>query len=187
SGRPVVVLESMKMEHEVASAATGLIRQVAVRPGDVVAAGDQLLLIEEGEVADSAGGAPDRTDPASVRADLAEVVERHALTADAARPDAVAKRHRHGHRTARENLDDLCDPGSFVEYGALAVAAQRDRRSLDDLIRNTAADGFIGGVARVGGHACIVASYDYMVLAGTQGFYGHHKKDRLFDLAERSR
>jgi acetyl-CoA carboxylase carboxyltransferase component len=99
----------------------------------------------------------------------------------------VDRRHGHGHRTARENLEDLCDPGSFVEYGALAVAAQRDRRSLEDLLQNTPADGFIGGTARIDGLPVIVASYDYMVLAGTQGFQGHRKKDRLFELAERLR
>ena len=51
-GRVVVVVESMKMEHEVAAASTGTVRQVAVGPGDTVAAGDQLLLIEDGVVSD---------------------------------------------------------------------------------------------------------------------------------------
>jgi acetyl-CoA carboxylase carboxyltransferase component len=187
SGRPVVVLESMKMEHEVVSASTGLVRAVAVSPGGVVAAGDQLLVVEERELSRDVEGPTEVADPTRVRHDLAEVQSRQALTQDASRPEAVAKRHARGHRTARENLDDLCDPGTFVEYGGLALAAQRDRRSIDDLIRNTPADGFIGGVADVDGRRCVVASYDYMVLAGTQGFYGHHKKDRLFELAERQR
>ena len=30
-------------------------------------------------------------------------------------------------------------------------------------------------------------SYDYTVLAGTQGHQNHRKKDRLFELAEQSR
>jgi len=53
----------------------------------------------------------------------------------------VARRRKTGHRTARENLDDLLDPGSFIEYGALTIAAQRRRRTLEDLIKATPADG----------------------------------------------
>ena len=194
AGRPVVILESMKMEHEVAASSTGTVRQVVVSPGDTVATGDHLLLVEEGDVEASVHDTDESQDIGTVRPDLAEVIERHAVTLDTARPDTVAKRHSYGRRTARENLDDLCDPGTFVEYGALAVAAQRDRRSMEDLIHNTVADGFVGGLAHVNGDIfgeagshCAVMSYDYMVLAGTQGYQGHRKKDRLFELAERMR
>lgn len=120
-----------------------------------------------------------------VRPDLTELLRRRALTEDEARPDAVARRHARGGRTARENVADLVDPGSFVEYGRFAVAPQRMRRDLDDLITRTPADGLIGGTARVGGSPCAVLSYDYTVLAGTQGAVGHRKKDRLFELIER--
>ena len=119
--------------------------------------------------------------------DLAELLRRRALTEDAARPDAVARRHDRGGRTARENVADLVDPGSWVEYGRYAIAAQRRRRDLDDLIANTPGDGLLAGTARIGGHACAVLAYDYTVLAGTQGATGHHKKDRLFELVERMR
>jgi acetyl-CoA carboxylase carboxyltransferase component len=127
------------------------------------------------------------------RDDLAELLRRRALTEDAARADAVARRHASGGRTARENLADLVDPGSFVEYGRFAIAAQRGRREVEDLIARTPADGLIGGTARVNGElfgeraACAVLSYDYTVLAGTQGALGHRKKDRLFELVERMR
>ena len=126
--------------------------------------------------------------------DLDELLRRRALTEDAARPDAVERRHAAGGRTARENLEDLVDPGSFVEYGRFAIAAQRGRRELDDLIARTPADGLIGGTAqrqrralRPERSACAVLSYDYTVLAGTQGALGHRKKDRLFELIERMR
>jgi acetyl-CoA carboxylase carboxyltransferase component len=187
AGRVVIVLESMKMEHEVTAAATGRIVSIAVAAGDTVSAGDDLVVIEEGaiELNDLPAAAP--ADPTAVRDDLAEVLDRHALVEDASRPEAVQRRRARGQRTARENLMDLCDAGSFVEYGALAVAAQQDRRSLDDLMRNTPADGFIAGLATVGGLPCAVASYDFTVLAGTQGFYGHHKKDRLFEVVARQR
>ena len=119
--------------------------------------------------------------------DLEELLRRRALTEDAARPDAVARRHASGGRTARENVEDLVDPGSWVEYGRFAIAAQRKRRDVEELIARTPADGLIAGTARIGGRPCAVLSYDYTVLAGTQGMVGHAKKDRLFELIERLR
>src|SRR5687767_13822292 len=132
-------------------------------------------------------------DSDSVRADLAEVLARRAATRDDARPDAVERRHATGARTARENIADLVDPGSFVEYGRFAIAAQRARRDVQELIERTPADGLVAGTARINGDlfgersACAVLSYDYTVLAGTQGVLGHRKKDRLFELIERMR
>ncbi len=121
------------------------------------------------------------------RDDLTELERRRALTLDPARPDAVEKRHARGGRTARENVEDLVDAGSFVEYGRFAIAPQRLRRDLQELIERTPADGMIGGTATVDGRSCAVLSYDYTVLAGTQGALGHKKKDRLFELIERMR
>src|ERR687898_1358070 len=127
------------------------------------------------------------------RDDLDRLAARRARTGDAARPDAVERRHAAGGRTARENVDDLVDPGSFVEYGRFAIAAQRQQRDLQDLIERTPGDGLVAGTARVNGDvfgegaACAVLSYDYTVLAGTQGAVGHFKKDRLFELIERMR
>ena len=121
-------------------------------------------------------------------------MRRRAFTDDAARPDAVERRHEKGGRTARENVADLVDAGTFVEYGRFAIAAQRQRRDLDELIERTPADGLVGGTARINGDlfgdersACAVLSYDYTVLAGSQGALGHRKKDRLFELIERMR
>jgi len=127
---------------------------------------------------------------ATVRADLQAVLDRHALTLDAARPEAVAKRHASGLRTARENIADLCEAGSFIEYGALAIAAQTRRRPLDDLIRNTPADGMVTGIGSVNAglfgpeaSRCAVLAYDATVLAGTQGMRNHAKTDRLVEVA----
>ncbi|MFM9149033.1 MAG: carboxyl transferase domain-containing protein, partial [Solirubrobacterales bacterium] len=124
--------------------------------------------------------------------ELDELRRRIELTLDGTRPEAVEKRHARGGRTARENLEDLIDPDSFVEYGRFAIASQRSRRSVEELIEKTPADGLVGGTAQVNGElfgeegsACAVLSYDYTVLAGTQGHVGHRKKDRLFDLIER--
>src|ERR1022692_3289457 len=130
----------------------------------------------------------------STRPDLAEALRRRNLTRDESRGEVVAARHASGRRTARENLDDLCDPGSFIEYGGLAIAAQRGRRSVDDLVRRTPADGLIAGTARVNSTLvgeeraqCPVLSYDSPAPAGTRGVRGHRKKARLFGLVERLR
>jgi len=125
------------------------------------------------------------------RPDLSELKRRRALTEDEARPEAVERRHQRGGRTARENLEDLVDPGSFLEYGRHAIAAQRARFETEDLIGRTPGDGLIAGTGRVNGDLfgddsrCAVLSYDYTVLAGTQGAIGHLKKDRLFELIEK--
>ena len=141
-----------------------------------------------------AAGAEEDLDLDAIRPDLAELLERRALTRDERRPEAVARRRRTGQRTARENVADLVDPDSFIEYGALVLAARRQRHSMDDLIRRTPADGLVAGVGRVNGHLfdderarCLVMAYDYTVLAGTQGKFNHHKKDRMFALAEQWR
>lgn len=119
--------------------------------------------------------------------DLDELHRRRALTEDAARPDKVVRRHAVGGRTARENLADLLDPGSWVEYGRLATAAQERRSSVQELIATTPADGIIAGIGRIDGQPVAVLSYDYLVMAGTQGVRGHHKSDRLLSLVQRLR
>ena len=123
----------------------------------------------------------------SDREDLAELRRRRELTEDSGRPEAVSRRHDRGGRTARENVADLIDEGSWVEYGRYATAQQRTRRSRDDLIANTPADGLVAGTATVDGNPTAVLAYDYTVLAGTQGTAGHFKKDRMFELIERMR
>jgi hypothetical protein len=185
-GQQLVVLESMKMEHVVASEVAGVVAKIPINVGDTVMPGDALVLVEEGADSSSDDAIVESTiDLDAVRADLAEVLERHDVGLDHRRPDAVARRRGTGQRTARENVYDLVDDGSFVEYAPLVVAAQRRRRSMEELITRTPADGLVGGIGTVGGRPTIAMSYDYTVLAGTQGLWNHEKKDRLFELAER--
>src|ERR687891_216375 len=190
---PVVIVESMKMEYVVEAGVAGTIGKVAVTPGDAVRSGDVLALVDEAPTApapptpEEPATAPTPAAAPTARADLAEVVDRHAAGLDDARPEAVARRRATGQRTTRENVADLLDPGSFVEYGPLTVAAQRRRRSIEDLIARTPADGLVAGVGTVDGRATAVLSYDYTVLAGTQGYQNHRKKDRLFDVIGRQR
>ncbi|HEV2308922.1 MAG TPA: carboxyl transferase domain-containing protein, partial [Acidimicrobiia bacterium] len=183
----LVVIESMKLEHAVRAPGPGIVSGVTVDVGQVVMEGDELVVVEASDAAavGTVAGGTDTPAAADASPALDEVRARHAVGLDAGRSEAVARRHATGRRTARENVEDLCDPGSFVEYGPLVVAAQRRRRDLDDLVRNTPADGLVGGLGTVGGQPTVVLSYDYTVLAGTQGFQNHRKKDRLFELAAR--
>jgi acetyl-CoA carboxylase carboxyltransferase component/biotin carboxyl carrier protein len=194
AGQPLLVMEAMKMEHVIPAPVDGIVRRIGVAAGDTVFEGHPLAFVEEAEVqVGSADGAAE-VDLDHVRADLGAVQSRHAGGLDAARPEAVERRRKTGQRTARENVEELCDPGSFVEYGPLVIAAQRRRRSLEELIEKTPADGLVGGVGTVNRELfgptrsqCMVLSYDYTVLAGTQGVQNHRKKDRLFEIAEKRR
>jgi acetyl/propionyl-CoA carboxylase alpha subunit/acetyl-CoA carboxylase carboxyltransferase component len=194
AGQALAVLDALKMEHVLEAPAAGRVTEVLVSAGQAVGQGEMLMRIDLDEAIDGQvlQELPDAAEgqPSAPRADLLEVAERHALTFDAARPDAVRRRRRTGQRTARENLDDLCDEGSFLEYGGLAVAGQRSTRSFEDLQRISPADGFIYGLATVNAERfgpvrsrCLVAAYDYTVFAGTQGYIGHKKHDRLLELA----
>ncbi len=190
-GQQVAVLEAMKMQHVVTAPSGGIVRLVAARSGAVLAEGAPVLFIEPRETGMDEAATEAAVDPDHIRPDLAEAFARHALTLDVNRPDAVARRRRIGARTARENVEDLLDSGSFVEYGALALAAQRTRRSLAELERMSPADGLIAGLGTINAPrfgeeraAAIVVAYDYTVLAGTQGTMNHKKQDRVFRLAE---
>ncbi len=199
-GDTIAIVEVMKMEHLIEAPSSGVIAEVHAAVGSVVGAGETLVSIENRTFAPAGDNTELATDgrrtrsdgPEGPRPDLAEVQARRAALLDKSRPAAVDKMHRIGRRTARENLDDLVDPGSFEEYGGFMYAAQTTRRSRDDLIANTPADGIVGGLCRINGDLfdddtsrCAVMSYDYTVLAGTQGFRGHQKKDRLLDIADR--
>ena len=142
------------------------------------------------EAQKSASSVKSETEKKALRPELVEMIKRHAFGLDENRPEAVAKRQKKNQKTARSNIEDLCDAGSFIEYGALAIAAQRGRRSEEDLITKTPADGLIAGIGSVNGsdfgeekNRCMVMAYDYTVLAGTQGFFNHKKMDRMLKLA----
>jgi acetyl/propionyl-CoA carboxylase alpha subunit/acetyl-CoA carboxylase carboxyltransferase component len=190
----VLVMEAMKMQHGVVAEAGGIVRALSVAVGDTVFEGAPLLFIEPAEVAGGEDSATQEIDPDFVRPDLATVLARAARTLDAARPKAVARRRATGQRTPRENIDDLVDPDSFVEYGRMVVAARRSIATLEQLIDESPADGLIMGLATINGDRfdetmsrAAVVSYDYAVYAGTQGRMGHLKQDRMYELVERLR
>jgi acetyl/propionyl-CoA carboxylase alpha subunit/acetyl-CoA carboxylase carboxyltransferase component len=190
AGQAVMIMESMKMEHVIAAEQSGIIRELTVEPGDTVFEGHPLAFLEEAEVGGASGTGEEAVDLDFIRPDLAEAISRHEKTFDAARPEAVARRRKTGQRTARENIDDLVDPGSFVEYGPLVIAARRRRNTIEELIDTTPADGMLMGLATINGDKfgeerarAAVFAYDYTVLAGTQGGNNHWKLDRMSELA----
>ena len=191
-GQQVAIMDAMKMEHVIQAPESGVIQSLNAELNTAIFEHHPLIILTPGEVSVSAGADTEVQDLDYIRPDLAEAFERHSFGLDENRPEAVAKRRKTNHRTARENLDDLCDEGTFVEYGSLTIAAQRRRRSVDDLMRNTEGDGMVTGIGSVNGDLfpdrdtqCVVMSYDYMVLAGTQGLQNHRKKDRMFEIAEK--
>lgn len=205
-GDELMIIESMKMEHPIVIDRSGTVAEICVTVGQTVIEGQLLIQINETASAQDVQTQDMQTqdhltssidgqigaDKNSERSDLAAYRKRRAQTHDDNRTDAVVKRHARGQRTARENIADLVDENSFSEYGSFAVAAQRGRRTEDELISTTPADGLVCGIASINGDLfdsdksrCAVLSYDYMVLAGTQGFINHRKKDRLFDIAQR--
>ncbi|MDB5620175.1 carboxyl transferase domain-containing protein [Tardiphaga sp.] len=191
-GMPVAVLEAMKMEHVVTSQVAGYVRQLAP-VGCTVGKNDMLIVVAPAEVEVAAEAVASVVDPDAIRPDLQDVLDRLALCEDVARPAAIARRHNSGKRTARENVADICDHGSFVEYGALAVAAQRGRHSEEYLRANSPADGIVAGIGCINGDEfgsdrsrVAVMAYDYSVFAGTQGHFGHRKTDRLLSIAEKA-
>ncbi|WP_043565939.1 carboxyl transferase domain-containing protein [Acidovorax sp. KKS102] len=191
AGAELAVLEAMKMEHVLLAPHAGRVGSLLAVAGGYVVQGQPLLVLEAvDDAADVSVQGSAAHDPDHIRADLQRVIDRHAFTLDAARPEAIAKRHAQGGRTARENIADLCDDGSFIEYGALAIAAQARRRSKEDLIANTPADGMVTGIGGINGalfgdekSRAVVMSYDATVLAGTQGARNHAKTDRMLGIA----
>ena len=192
TGDVLLILEAMKMEHEVRAACAGRVLERFFEVGEAVGKDAVLLSFVAIDEPPAGQAEPSKAlaSPAAPRADFERWRARQDATLDAARPQAVAKRHALGLRTARENIGDLCDEGSFIEYGALALAAQRQRRSEADLIAHTPADGMVTGIGSVNrqlfgeeASRAVVMAYDATVLAGTQGLRNHQKTDRLLGIA----
>ena len=189
-GQELAVMDAMKMEHVIQAPIPGEVTLITAEVGDAIVEGHPLLFIKEKDVSNEQEQQATEQDLDYIRPDLQEALTRHGYKLDENRTAAVARRRKTGHRTVRENIDDICDPGTFVEYGSLAIAAQRRRRTVQDLMENTPGDGMVAGIGSVnqalfpdGNTQCLVMSYDYMVLAGTQGLQNHRKKDRMFGIA----
>jgi len=194
SGQELAVMDAMKMEHVIQAPVSGEVAMITTEVGDAIVEDHPILFIAEQEGIEGETQKTPEQDLDHIRTDLAEAMARHGYKLDQNRAVAVARRRKTKHRTVRENVDDICDPGTFIEYGSLAIAAQRRRRTVQDLMENTPGDGMVTGIGSVNKELfldqdtqCVVMSYDYMVLAGTQGLQNHRKKDRMFEVAKQLR
>lgn len=189
-GQTLAIVEAMKMEHVITAPVSGSVTNVNSKPGASVFENAVLICLDPDENAAQQSSEQQHFEIELIRDDLQELLTRQQKTLDAARPQAVEKRHSKSLRMARENIKDLVDSGTFQEYGSLTIAAQRRRRSLEELIDISPADGLIAGTASINGDKfdaansrCMVMSYDYTVFAGTQGAMNHKKTDRMLRLA----
>jgi acetyl/propionyl-CoA carboxylase alpha subunit len=195
-GQPVAVIEALKMEHVIAAPASGIVRDVPLAAGDTIFEDTPIMFVEPvagvGEYETE-----EKVDYDEIRPDLAEINHFQQLTKDESRPAATAKRHDAGKRTARENIYDLCDEGTFTEYGSLVTATRFPKDTFEEIeerVTRTTSDAMVMGLGRVNGDLvgaesarCVAMSYDYTVLAGTQGQKNHQKQDRMFTVAQKYR
>ena len=193
-GQQLMVIEAMKMESVVLAETAGIIEKIKIKKGAVLFENEVLFLVQTIADTDTQDNTQQAFDLEKIRPELKELQERKAFQLDENRPIAVAKRKKKGKQTARENIAQLCDEDTFLEYGSLIVAAQRSRRKLDDLVKNTPADGIVTGIGGINGQLfdaeaakCMILCYDYTVLAGTQGMFGHQKTDRVLEVAHSSK
>ena len=190
-GQQLGLVEAMKMQMAISAPVSGKVTSILCTAGDVASPGAAVFFLRAG--ADDAAVEDVRRseDLDRIRPELAELFDRRRGLMDEGRPEAVARRRKTGKRMIRENLADFFDETRYVEYGSLTLAAQRSRRSIDELLRISPADGMIAAVGSVNSESfapeksrCMALAYDYTVLAGTQGINAHHKKDRMLALAD---
>lgn len=194
AGRPLAIVEAMKMQHDVLAERDCTIVQWIKQSGDTVLADDVLAVLISAQETLKLETDEEDVDLGHIRPDLQALYDRRSKLTDDARPKARDKMHARGRMTVRAILETFMDAGSFHEIGSLNIPAQRTRRSYDDLIDYAPADGMVAGIGTVNAAhftkaaaACAIVAYDYSVFAGTQGMYNHKKKDRIFEIIYRAK
>jgi acetyl-CoA carboxylase carboxyltransferase component len=99
-------------------------------------------------------------------------------------PEKITVQHERGKLTARERLDLLCDPGTFVELG-IHAGPHFSQRAMEG--KEAPADGVITGWGDVEGRTCAIAAYDFTVMAGSMGMTGEFKVSRMREMALQKR
>ena len=164
-GQQIAVMEALKMEHVITAPQAGRVKLISASKGTTLFSGRPLMFIEPVESMGDDSIEDVKIDLDYIRPDLKALMERQALNLDHKRPDAVSRRRKTGQRTTRENIDQLVDPGTFIEYGGLTLAAQRARRSYEELLRISPADGMIAGIGSVNAHLFDEAKARVMIVA----------------------
>jgi len=84
--------------------------------------------------------------------------------------------HSRGKLDARQRIEALFDPGSFMEIGALASNTE-----------GIPADAFVCGTGRINGRQAVAGAEDFSVLGGSIGGPGSSKRYRVAEIAMRER
>ena len=192
AGQDAIIMNAMKMEHVLQAEIGGIVQEITVSIGDIIWEGHPLVFIEPADVGPALDDGAGDVDIDYIRPDLQHNIDLHEALLDHNREGPVARRHAKGKRTARENINQLVDGGTWTEYMPLAVAAQRRNRSWEELRVVSPADGLICGIGTVNADlfdnevaSTAIISYDETVWAGTQGGRGHEKTDRMVETAHR--
>jgi acetyl-CoA carboxylase carboxyltransferase component len=94
-------------------------------------------------------------------------------------PDKLAKARARGLLNARERIERLADPGTFMEFGLFAQSVRAEDRS------RTPADGKISGLVRIDGREVAVVSNDFTVMGASSATVNGRKVGHVKDLAAR--
>ncbi len=190
AGQELAIIEAMKMQHAVVATESGQVEEVFDAVGDLTAQDRPILSYSPRHDSGTDETEAVIKNPEFIRPDLATLQDRLALTLDAERPKAVARRQSRGQETTRDNVSALCEGGTFHEYGQLVIAAQRRKLGVEALREISPADGIVTGLGSVNANSfgearsqVAILAYDSTVMAGTQGVFGHRKTDRLLDKA----
>ena len=191
--QPLVIIEAMKMQTTLCAEVSGKVGQIFVKIDDECFVGMPLVDIHSDGANKTKTKTKTEITPSTHNTNqrlLDELRIRQALTLDEQRVEQQQKRWNKGYLTARENLQNLCPVDSFMEYGQMAVAAQRLRRDYESLKSATAADGVITGIGQINQGLVVgqntptaIVINDYSVLAGSQGYFHHLKLDRILAVA----
>ena len=113
---------------------------------------------------------------------LARLDEMNRLSLEGGGAARVVKQHEAGKLTARERIDLLVDPGSFVEQGRFVVHRCTDF----DMEKNKVlGDGVVTGWGLVDGRKVVVFAQDFTVIGGSLSSAYAEKICKVMDLAMR--
>src|ERR1700682_6345035 len=114
---------------------------------------------------------------------IKELPEKRAQDPQTAGPGTNERQHARGKRTARERIEALVDPDSFVELDMFAVH-RSTAFGLDE--REFLGDGVVTGRAAIDGRQVFLFSQDFTVLGGSLGEVFAEKICKVMDLALRT-
>ena len=119
----------------------------------------------------------------SMREKLDLLQQKRAASEQGGGADRIATQHKKGKMTARERLDVLLDPGSFVELDRFVTHRSTDFGLADQQILG---DGVVTGWGRVDGRLVYVFSQDFTVFGGSLSETHAEKICKVMDLAVRN-